>query len=730
MPPRLPLVRIVASYAIAASCWIFLTDHALHQIGDPETRLFLSLYKGWLFVALTSLLLALLLRRYHLGISRDRAEIDCLAGYSDTLSAVNQAIVANTDSGELYRRVCEALVEKGGFVLAWAATLEAGRIFPAGSAGPVAFPGGLDANVAEDSPVARALREADLVACEQLHAGASTADWQVQARALGLRAVAAMPFCADGELVGALCFGTAEPAFHPRALALLRAAALDLGLALEQLARGKRLRQALDELRHEHLYSETLLESMPGLVYFHDREGRFLRWNRHLSEATGYDDAELAQLPLHALFRAEDRPLLEARVAVVFEHGEATLEAPLRDRKDEQRPYFFTCRRISFGGRDCVIGVGLDVSVRRAAEEALRRSEERFREMADNMGEVFFHYDLRGGRLRYAGPAFERLYGESVAALYQEPERYIAALRAPLSETLANLPPGTSVESQHRIARDGEPRWIHEHAVPVRDAAGNIERVVGILRDVTESRNAQAAQQQLLVDLGARNQELQEFAFVASHDLQEPLRKIRAFSDLLTSRHADALVGEARQYVDRMQSAAERMQSLIDALLAYSRVAAGTRALEDLDLARVLREVWADLEARVLATGAELRHSPLPVLKADPTQMRQMLQNLLANALKFRDSQRTPVIRIDCTQAELDGRPAWQLCFSDNGIGFDPRHADRIFAPFHRLHSRSEYEGTGMGLAIVRRIVERHGGRIEAHAEAGVGARFTVTLPA
>jgi signal transduction histidine kinase len=227
-------------------------------------------------------------------------------------------------------------------------------------------------------------------------------------------------------------------------------------------------------------------------------------------------------------------------------------------------------------------------------------------------------------------------------------------------------------------------------------------------------------------ELERSNRELQDFASIASHDLQEPLRKIRAFGDRLATGHAAALDESGQDYLARMTSAAARMQALIDDLLAYSRVASRQEAVHRVSLATVMSEVLVDLEQRLADThGAVKVIGSLPEVDADPMQLHQLLQNLIGNALKYRRPDVTPEVRVSCVESAA----GWTIQISDNGIGFSQDQAARIFAPFQRLHGRGEFEGTGMGLAICRRIVERHGGTIAAHGRPGEGADFVVTLP-
>ncbi len=239
-------------------------------------------------------------------------------------------------------------------------------------------------------------------------------------------------------------------------------------------------------------------------------------------------------------------------------------------------------------------------------------------------------------------------------------------------------------------------------------------------------------------ELARSNVELQQFAFVSSHDLQEPLRKVQAFGDLLQTKHSAALDAEGRDYLDRMRNAAARMRELIDGLLAYSRVTRQSATFATVDLKPIAQDAVADLAAHVRRVEGRVDIGELPALDADRRQMRQLLRNLIDNGLKFHQPGIPPVVEIaaDLVSSETHGLVpsggggAWcSLTVKDNGIGFEEKYLDRIFTPYERLHSRDRYEGTGMGLAICRKIVELHGGSITAHSVPGCGATFVVTLP-
>jgi PAS domain S-box-containing protein len=267
-------------------------------------------------------------------------------------------------------------------------------------------------------------------------------------------------------------------------------------------------------------------------------------------------------------------------------------------------------------------------------------------------------------------------------------------------------------------------RWLHTRKVPVVDAEGQPMFLLGISEDITEKRHSREELTRLNQELERSNRELQQFAYVASHDLQEPLRTISSYLQLIQRRYRGRLDAEADEFIDFAVEGAHRLQALIEGLLAFSR--AGTRDLEraPVDLGRVLTHVRRDLQVALDRAGAILTVGDLPTVNADATQMTQLFQNLVGNALKFR-GEASPVISV---QAVREGE-AWVITVRDNGIGIAPEFHERIFGIFQRLHSMNQYPGSGIGLAICRRIVERHGGAVRVESTAGQGSAFIVTLP-
>jgi PAS domain S-box-containing protein len=298
------------------------------------------------------------------------------------------------------------------------------------------------------------------------------------------------------------------------------------------------------------------------------------------------------------------------------------------------------------------------------------------------------------------------------------------------------------------LCKDGSYRWLEWSVAPfgeqgllyctARDNTKRKQLEIALQAEVKKRIRIEYDLRLLTTKLEQSNRELQDFAYVASHDLQEPLRKIQTFSDRLKSKFGDVLTEQGKDYLERMQNAAKRSQNLINDLLAFSRVTTKAKAFTVIDLMDVLKGVLSDLEVKIEQLHAQIEIEDLREIEADPLQMQQLFQNLIGNALKFHRLDITPIIRIQGqvleshdinSPSDLEITQWYQITIADNGIGFEEKYVDRIFNVFQRLHNRDTYEGTGVGLAICRKIVERHHGELTAHSVLGTGSTFMITLP-
>jgi PAS domain S-box-containing protein len=314
----------------------------------------------------------------------------------------------------------------------------------------------------------------------------------------------------------------------------------------------------------------------------------------------------------------------------------------------------------------------------------------------------------------------------------------IPALRTLLEEILPERTQFDGFEVEHEFPRVGR-RVILLNARRIISQERNATTILLAIEDITDRKRIEEKLKVYADKLERSNRELQDFAQVASHDLQEPLRKILAFGNRLKSKVGESLDADCRDYLQRMLNAAARMQSLINDLMSFSRIETMGQPFVPTDLGLIASQVIADLETSVEEAGGRVEVEELPTIDADPTQMRQLLQNLIGNSLKYFRAGVPPVVRVYSQKLDAPGpesmdesalaRQLCQILVADNGIGFDEKYLDRIFTVFQRLHKKGEYEGTGVGLAICRKIVNRHGGTITARSSPGRGTTFVVTMP-
>ena len=533
-----------------------------------------------------------------------------------------------------------------------------------------------------------------------------------------------------------------EAAYAPLATLRLQiaAAAVILAVLLVVLAivlgrvtdRISRLNAILKEHNHKLTQLAHVVNSSNDAILSTTLQGCITSWNPGAERIYGYSAAEalgasVSMLCPPQMLERQDEFL--ARVA----NGER-IEA-------------LEVQRIAKGGRPLSVSISIapllsehgviegataitrDVTAQRKAESALRENIERFELIARGTRDGLWDWNIETNEV-YFSPRWKEMLGyagDEIANRFSEWEKLvhpedIEGAKALITRYLSQEIP--AYELEHRLLhKDGTYRWILARGFALRHPDGRPYRMAGSHFDLTDHKRAAGELAQKAKELARSNAELEQFAYVASHDLREPLRMINSYSQLLVKHAGQKLDDSEKTYLAQIHDGAERMKSLITDLLDYSRVNTRGKPFAPVDCNGVLDIARQNLKVALEESGGTLSAEPLPVIPGDFMQLTRLFQNLLDNALKFKGP-RAPVIRI----AALQEKQGWHFIFQDNGIGIDPQHFKRIFAIFQRLHTREEYPGTGIGLSVCRRIVERHGGNIWVESTPGEGSAFHFIL--
>lgn len=514
----------------------------------------------------------------------------------------------------------------------------------------------------------------------------------------------------------------------------------------------------------------TVLEYLPAGVWLADASGRIVYGNPAAHEIWGRDRfVGMDEPPKIAAWWAETGEPLQPEDWASFRairRGETSLNEVIEIESSDGRHKVIRNSAVPIvDGRQEILGAVIlneDITESREAEVALAESEARERARAAELEALmdavpaivlvardpqcrvitgnYFAYDLMrapyGSNLSLTAPEGEASPGYRLYVDDGEIERDELPMQVAAST-------GVQVNDtrQKIVFENGEVRYIFGNVTPLLDDHQRPRGAIGAFIDVTPMVEAEQAASEYAARLERSNRDLEDFAFIASHDLQEPLRKVKAFSDLLQLKYGEQLGQEGCDFLERMRDASSRMKEMIDDLMSFSRVATQPRTFSLVDLNQVVHEVIADLEFSLQQNGGQVHFEELPVIRADPVQIHQLLLNLVSNGLKFSQPGRPPVVKVSAAVLSREELPAGlalpgnpsrqyvQIRVEDNGIGFEEKFLERIFQPFQRLHGRSQYPGSGIGLAICRKIVEQHSGAITAHSAPGQGSTFVITLP-
>jgi PAS domain S-box-containing protein len=541
-------------------------------------------------------------------------------------------------------------------------------------------------------------------------------------------------------------------------------------------------KRAEESLLNEKALSDTIINSLPGVFYCFDDQGRFRRWNRNFEHVTGYTGEEFAKLSPLDLFEGEARTIIDQAIREVFDQGQNTVEADLRLHDGRKVPYFFTGRRIDLGGVPCVIGMGVDFSDRKQAEAEIKLNEAR---LASLVKIAHYESELVQDLLDFALDEAIALTGSTIGYIYF----YDDATRQFTLNTWSKgvMQECTVAEPQTiyqlektgiwgEAVRQARPIMVNDFPAPHPLKKGyheghtelykfltipvfsgeRIVAVAAVANKTTDYDQADVRQLTLMMDavwkimarrqaeddlrllnleleqrvqertaqLEAANRELEAFSYSVSHDLRAPLRGIDGWSLAFLEDYGDGLDDQGRSYLDWVRAETQRMGQLIDDMLSLSRVSRGEMRREPVDLSALVQNIAGKLRQTEPERQVEFTIQPGLAVTGDPRLLEMALFNLLENAWKFTGKQ--PAARIEFGGMEQDGEPVF--FFRDNGSGFDMAYASNLFGAFQRLHQDLEFPGTGIGLATVQRVIDRHGGRIWAEAAVDQGATFYFTL--
>jgi PAS domain S-box-containing protein len=488
-----------------------------------------------------------------------------------------------------------------------------------------------------------------------------------------------------------------------------------------------------DALAYEKYLLQTLMDSSPDHIYFKDASSRFIRINRAQASRFGLSDPSQAIGKADSDFFSEEharqalddeqkvirsgQPLVGIEEKETWPGGEetwvSTTKVPLRD---------------SAGQIIGTFGISRDITKLKQAEAELRASEAELRALFAAMTDTIMVLDAQGRYLKVAPTNPGLLYkpaDELIGKTQHEvlPQAQADAFVRGIRDALETRQP---IDLEYNLPIDGRELWFAARISPMLE-----DLVVVVARDITERKRAEEALTRQAQELARSNAELEQFAYIASHDLQEPLRMITSYLQLLERRYSNRLDADADEFISYAVDGANRLQRLISDLLAYSRVNTRGKPFELVDCATVMQYALMNLKIAIEESGAVVTHDALPQVMADARQLVQLFQNLIGNAIKFR-ADRPPRVHVGIEQQGNQSRgeaAVWLFSVQDNGIGIEPRYFERIFLIFQRLHNREEYPGTGIGLAICKKIVERHGGQIWVESESGKGSTFRFTIP-
>ncbi|MEZ5173988.1 MAG: PAS domain S-box protein [Bacteroidia bacterium] len=486
----------------------------------------------------------------------------------------------------------------------------------------------------------------------------------------------------------------------------------------------------LHRLRHDY---NQMFELVPDFLCILNANGRFYEVNRHLQEVLGVDEAEIKNRSIISFVPDEYQEEMITKIQEVKSAGTVSFEIALTGKLNE----LLTEWSFSYNKDEQVIYVaGKDVSLRQKYDLEFRKNSERFELLSEAISDVIYEWDIKNGKFIW-GNSFQRIFGhenpesyntlEAAAQFIHEADKN--RVQSNVNAALLRKDRIWTDEYRYRCA-DGTYKSVLDRGVLIYDEKGRMVRMFGAMQDLTMLKESEETLIRLndALQLRARqlqgfNKELEQFAYIVSHDLQEPLRMISSFMQLLKSSDDIEKSEKAEQYIDFAIDGSFRMKRLIQDLLTYSRVGTTEEDFQEVDLNVIMHDTSMVYQQQIRDKQAEIKVGNLPKVKAIYSLIGQLFDNLLSNALKYNQSGK-PTIEVTASESNTHHI----ICFSDNGIGIDPRHFDTIYLPFKRLHNKNEYSGTGIGLAVCKKIAEKHFGSMWVESKPGEGSSFYFSI--
>lgn len=700
--------------------------------------------------------------------SRER-EILRLSSLYDALSQVNRAIVLMSTRDELFQKVCRILVEHGGFTMAWVGWHDPAlrKIIPMATFGDrddyikniTIY---TDDRPEGQGPTGVAFRTEQPYVCNNMQNDPITIPWRDEVIKRNFRASAVFLIRERGQVSGTLSvYADTDYFFKNKEIALLEEAALNISFGLDNLLREEERVQANLIATNERQFSNTMIDSMPGIIYFYDMQGRFLRWNKNFELVSGFTGNEIAQMHPLDFFAEHNKAMLMEKITEVFNVGESSVEAPFLSKDGKTTQYYFTGRKVVFNDMDCLVGVGIDISQIKKTELLLAENERKYRELVEHANSIILRWNSEGkitflnefGQ-QYFGYPFEEIIGQHIVGTIVPSTDSEGVDMHLMMEQIRSNPAAYEHNINQNMRRSGERVWISWTNKFVSDKKGNITEILSIGSDITKERDAEKTIRELNINLERRvierTQELNaaliraeaadkiKSAFLAtmSHELRTPLNSIIGFTGIILQGLAGPVNPEQSKQLGMVRDSARHLLALINDVLDISKIEAGQLEvkLESFDLQESLQRVMSIIKPIADKKGLTLKQDipdDIGYLINDKRRFEQILINLLNNAIKFTEHGSVSL----SVEYQVENSTPNDSCIlikvKDTGIGIKPADIHNLFQPFHQIDTglSRQHEGTGLGLVICRRLSELMGGEISVKSEWSKGSEFTFVLP-